>query len=144
MSHTQHGLTIKGLAFAHKKGYKFDLILAGKIEKKALEIFFKLAEHLDIKDYLFYKGTYNQNNAPKIYQSSDAYVMLKYKDPSPNVVVEAMSCGLPILFSLSGGVPELVGEKSGVGLKVKDSWTRGDIVPKTNHIGEGMIKIFKK
>ena len=34
--------------------------------------------------------------------------MLKYKDPCPSYLVEAMSCGLPILYSNSGGLPEIV------------------------------------
>ena len=40
--------------------------------------------------------------------------MLKYKDPCPNSVIEAMSCGLPILYSNSGGLPELVNNRCGV------------------------------
>ena len=39
--------------------------------------------------------------------------MLKYKDPCPNSVIEAMSCGLPILYSNSGGLPELVNNGCG-------------------------------
>ena len=69
--------------------------------------------------------------------------MLKYKDPCPNTVVEALSCGLPILYSESGGIPELVNNSCGVGLKVKDTWTKNNIVPKPYDIGSGMIKIFQ-
>ena len=85
----------------------------------------------------------NQKNAPKIYQTSHVYVMLKYKDPCPNTVIEAMSCGMPILFSMSGGIPELVDKKCGLGLKVKDSWKEKKIVPGYNDIANGMIEIYK-
>ena len=50
--------------------------------------------------------------------------MLKYKDPCPNTVIEALSCGLPVLYSKSGGLPELVNNSCGVGLTVKNSWER--------------------
>ena len=55
--------------------------------------------------------------------------MLKYKDPRPNTVIEALSCGLPVLHSKSGGLPELVNNSCGVSLFVKDSWRDGKIVP---------------
>jgi glycosyltransferase involved in cell wall biosynthesis len=33
-----------------------------------------------------------------------------------------MACGLPVVYSRSGGVPELVGEEAGVGVDVPASW----------------------
>jgi len=38
----------------------------------------------------------------------DALVNLSYRDASPKVVAEAVSCGLPVLYANSGGVPEMV------------------------------------
>jgi len=46
----------------------------------------------------------------------------KYNDPCPRLVVEAMACGLPIVFSATGGVSELVGEKAGVGVPGPLDW----------------------
>jgi glycosyltransferase involved in cell wall biosynthesis len=43
-------------------------------------------------------------------RSCDAFVNLSENDPCPNVVLEAMASGLPILFRDSGGVSELAGE----------------------------------
>jgi glycosyltransferase involved in cell wall biosynthesis len=35
-----------------------------------------------------------------------------------------MACGLPIVYSASGGVPELVGEDAGVGIPAPLDWER--------------------
>jgi len=38
------------------------------------------------------------------------YVDLSYADPCPNVVVEAIACGLPVVAPNHDGIPELVGD----------------------------------
>ena len=37
-----------------------------------------------------------------------------HNDPCPNTVLEALSCALPVVYSNTGGVPELVGPDCGV------------------------------
>ena len=56
--------------------------------------------------------------------------------------LEAMSCGLPIIYSASGGIPELVDKHSGVGLEVDSSWSEVK-TPKTSKIVDGMKKIIE-
>ena len=53
-----------------------------------------------------------------------------------------MSCGLPVLYSSSGGIPELVDINSGIGLEVKQSWEQIQ-VPNVNKIVDGMLKIIE-
>jgi glycosyltransferase involved in cell wall biosynthesis len=45
---------------------------------------------------------------PNALRSASAYLSLIERDACPNVIIEAMACGLPILYLPSGGVPELV------------------------------------
>lgn len=40
---------------------------------------------------------------------SDLYLSFSYRDPCPNVVVEAMAHGLPVVGIGSGGLPDIVG-----------------------------------
>ena len=133
--------TIQGLAFSRKLGLDSDLYIAGWSEKPST--IFEIAKRYNISKNIFYLGYYNQNEAPKIYQSADAFVSTKYLDPCPNSVIEALSCGLPVLYSASGGTPELVDSKSGIGLKVKESWTDKNIIPNPKKLGEGMVKIYE-
>ena len=39
---------------------------------------------------------------------ADCYVSFSYRDTCPNVIIEAMAHGLPILGLASGGIPDIV------------------------------------
>ena len=90
-------------------------------------------------DAVNFSGPYNQKQAPFIYRAADIYVTTKYLDPCPNAVLEAMACGLPVLYSASGGTPELVGETAGIGLPVPEDWNNIH-VPSSQDISSGMIE----
>lgn len=47
-------------------------------------------------------------------RSGDLFLNLSENDPCPNIVLEAMASGLPILYVPSGGTPELVGAEGGL------------------------------
>lgn len=130
--------TIAGLAGARRAGLDAKLEIAGWVEDMATILGFveryKLAEHIR------FHGAYAQDEAPEIYRSADAYVMTKYLDPCPNTVIEAMACGLPVLFSASGGVGELVGNEAGIGLPVPEDWNEIH-VPSAEEIADGMMQV---
>ena len=68
---------------------------------------------------------------------------MSFQDNCPTAVLEAMASGLPILYSSSGGIPELVGKESGLGIKVKENWEQ-TIVPHKSAICNGMKEIIDK
>ena len=116
------------------------LIIAGFIEDK---VFFKQKiKKLKLENYVNFLGKYSQNDAPKIYQKADAYITMSYQDNCPTAVLEAMACGLPILYSASGGVPELVCKNSGLGIDVKENWEDTQ-VPEISFISSGMSEIIE-
>lgn len=46
----------------------------------------------------------------KYYKEADIFLHAAENDPCPNVVLEAMSCGLPIIYHNSGGTREIASE----------------------------------
>ena len=55
----------------------------------------------------------------KVLTESDLYITFSYRDACPNVVVEAMAHGLPVVGIGSGGVPDIVGS-AGMLLPIND------------------------
>lgn len=64
-------------------------------------------------------GRYTQRDAPALYQRAHLLLHTKVNDPCPNVVLEAMASGLPVVHPASGGTVELVGP-GGVGVPHRD------------------------
>ncbi len=130
--------TIQGFALACRLGLDARLNIAGWIED-VVGANAMISRYCDA-DKVRILGSYTQETAPAIYRGADVYVMTKYLDPCPNTVIEAMACGLPTLYSASGGVPELVGAEAGIGLPVPEDW-EGIHVPTAQAIAEGMLSI---
>ncbi len=63
-------------------------------------------------------GQYSQKQAVHIFQNADILLHLQYNDVCPRLLVESMASGVPVVFSRSGGSPELVGDDAGFGLDV--------------------------
>ena len=115
------------------------LYIAGIIED--LDYLNFEVEKFNLGRFITFLGPYSQKDAPKIYQKVDAYITMSFQDNCPSAVIEAMSCGLPILYSSSGGIPELVGKNAGIGLKVSENWEKVN-VPTKQEIHEGILKIM--
>ena len=114
--------------------------IAGYIEDK--NYLLSIIHTLSLEDKFTFLGKYSQKEAPYIYNTADAYITMAYNDNCPSAVLEAMSSGLPILYSASGGIPELVNKDSGIGLKVKENWMKTEI-PKKSDIQDGIKKIIE-
>jgi glycosyltransferase involved in cell wall biosynthesis len=88
-------------------------------------------------------GGYSQDDAVKLFQRSDLFLNIQYNDVCPRIVVEAMACGLPIVYSSSGGTPELVGEGAGVGIPAPVDWEQIH-PPSPEAIARAVLQILGK
>ncbi len=124
-----------------KENKNICLKIIGNIEDQ--NYFFKKIRKLKLEKKILLENNYSQKDAPYIYADADAYITMTFQDNCPTAVLEAMSCGLPILYSKSGGIPELVGLESGIGLEVKQNW-ESIKVPTKDQIKNGMQEIIEK
>lgn len=87
-----------------------------KNKTKYEEELFEVAK--DIKQNIIFTGFIHNSDMNKIYKIADiAVVPSLWEDASPLVVVEEMACGLPIVTTRSGGIPELVEDKAALLVK---------------------------
>ena len=134
---------LKTVAVLNERKKPVCLILAGRLDwPLAQEEVQKTIRNLGIKEQVLFLPPYTQDEAPSLYQKAHILVHLKYKDPCPTVVIEAMACGLPVIGSNSGGMPELVGKEGGILIDVPDSWDQM-YYPSAEKIADAVEEIFE-
>ena len=103
---------------------KAKIEFAGHYDPEVIKKIFKLANKYKIQENIKFSGVYKQEEAHLIYNSADIYFYFVHQSNCPNSVIEAMSCGLPVLCTNTGGLPEIVSNNTGVCLETKKSWER--------------------
>jgi len=124
---------------------KVTLTIAGrytwkKSEKECMEEAWRFAGEVGVADRVAFQGGYTQAEAPSLFQRHHILLHTKYNDPCPRLVVEAMACGLPVVYSASGGVVELVGEEGGVGIPAPLDWEQ-DHPPAAEELVSGVLSV---
>ncbi|PKO18221.1 MAG: hypothetical protein CVU39_01930 [Chloroflexi bacterium HGW-Chloroflexi-10] len=51
---------------------------------------------------------FDQNEVAKYYQAADLFIHTANADTFPNVIIEALSCGTPVIATHIGGIPEQI------------------------------------
>lgn len=117
---------VQALAELRRSGHEARLLVAGELSfaPDAPQVTRALTSRFGVDDAVELVGSYSQADAPALLRSADVLLHPKYNDPCPTVVIEAMACGLPVVYSASGGTPELVGGEAGVGVHAPLDWDR--------------------
>ncbi len=103
---------IKGVDYLIEAAKNFvnpdtELYMVGRDDglKKSLE---KKARELKISNYIKYTGPVNHEEIPLWISASDILVLPSLSEGRPNVVLEALSCEVPVVATDVGGIPELM------------------------------------
>lgn len=77
---------------------------------------------LGLEETVFFKGSLSGIPLVQEYQKAHIFVLPTRNDSFPTVIIEAMSCGLPVVASNIGGIPSLVdNDKTGFIVSPKDT-----------------------
>jgi glycosyltransferase involved in cell wall biosynthesis len=68
----------------------------------------KITSKLNLDKFVSFEGRKDKEEVKKYYQSADIFVLPSLSEGMPNVVLEAMACGLPIIMTPCEGSKELV------------------------------------
>ncbi|UZJ80854.1 N-acetyl-alpha-D-glucosaminyl L-malate synthase BshA [Fictibacillus sp. KU28468] len=66
----------------------------------------KMVEELDIEDHVLFLG--KQENVAELFSISDLKLLLSEKESFGLVLLEAMACGVPVVGTNIGGIPEVI------------------------------------
>jgi len=111
-AHYNVSCTLQAFAQIQKTFPEARIIVVGDgIEKTRLH---QLAKELNLKNVEFL-GAVLPEKMPEIYNRADIYLNSSYIDNMPISVIEAFSCGLPVVSTNAGGIPYIVeNEKTGL------------------------------
>lgn len=106
-----HGAIIQAAEILKSKGLHFAITLiggSGNEEERKLEVIQK-----GLDDVIFFSGI--QSDVFSFLNESDCFLLPSLYEGMPVTLIEAMGCGLPIIASAVGGVPDMIDdEESGL------------------------------
>ena len=101
-------LLIKSLRDISEKSPEINvllLIIGGGVQKGVLE---GLIQQFNLQSFVHLSGPIPHEHLVWYYNAADLVCLMSEKEGWPNVVVEALACGRPVLASRVGGIPEIV------------------------------------
>ena len=107
---------VQALNIMGKKGPRVKLMLVGDGEEK--EHLEGLVGELELEEDVMFIGRVPNEEIPEYMAASDVFVLPSLSEGFPNVVLQAMAAGLPIIASKVGGLPEII-EEGGNGFLVE-------------------------
>lgn len=102
---------LKACAILAEKRLKFELYIIGEDSKKQKLKDFK--NKLNLSKIVFFKGELTGDALVQEYQQADAFILFSFFENQPCVLLESFSCGLPVIATKAGGIPEIINSKNG-------------------------------
>lgn len=67
-----------------------------------------VARSVGVEDRLILSGRQDYGRIPLYYNAADAGVLASYREGCPNVVLESLACGIPVVATDVGAVPDIL------------------------------------
>jgi glycosyltransferase involved in cell wall biosynthesis len=106
----EKGADILIKALSHVRTSPFTLLVVGSgPEEGRLKT---LAARLNVLQKVFFVGEKNYAEIPLWISAADVLILPSRNEGHPNAVIESMACGVPVVASRVGGVPEIINSPS--------------------------------
>ncbi len=104
---------IKAIFKLHKIGYNLKYLIIGDGQyRPQLE---KLVRKINANEYIIFLGKKKNHELPRYYSISDIAVFPSIADETFGIsIAEAMACGVPVISTRVGGIPEVVPKGTGI------------------------------
>jgi glycosyltransferase involved in cell wall biosynthesis len=79
------------------------------------------SKHLGLENRITLNGACSSQEVAQWLAAANVLALPSYNEGYPNVVIEALSCGRPVIATNVGGILELVNEESGILIAPRDS-----------------------
>jgi glycosyltransferase involved in cell wall biosynthesis len=90
---------------------KLQITGSGSLKQK---LFARARAH-NVSQLCEFPGVYTRIEEKSLFmQSLDVFVLPSLTEGTPNGIIEAMACGLPVISTTVGGVPDLVSDETGI------------------------------
>lgn len=107
---------VEALQDIDQENYKHVVIGQGP-EKQSLE---ELAKKLGVEEKLHFTGFVPEEDMTDYYTQAEAFILPSLYEPFGIVLVEAMACKTPVIATVAGGIPEVLGD-TGINIPIRSS-----------------------
>lgn len=104
---------IKAIKMLNEKGlnkYKVKAIGEGHLRPN----FEKIIKEFDLQESITFIGEKSREEIPLWFGACDLLCLPSIREGCPNVILEALASGRPVIASKVGGIPELVNDRNGI------------------------------
>jgi len=104
-------ILLRALALLHKNGrsrLRYLIAGAGGEEGDYTGVLKKLAAELGVSEYVQWIGAVENTELHKYYSAADISCLASEKEGWPNVILESLACGTPVVAFSTWGVPEII------------------------------------
>jgi len=109
----------------HLKDFELVLVGSGEYEGKLKQ----QVSALNLEERVQFVGHVDHAMLPSYYSSSHALILPSLREGIPNVILESLACGTPVIATNVGGIPEIINSKcSGILIDQRSSIAIADAV----------------
>ena len=99
---------LRAIKYVKEKGFSF--IFAGQFDKNLTPLHIKLARELEISELCIWEGWVDNKKRRDLLNRCKALIMPSLWEGFGIPSLEAMACGTPVIGSITGAMPEVLGE----------------------------------